>query len=375
VTVRVLVQAVVAAPGGSVTVLRDLVAAWPSSDDVVVVCWRPEAARLLADAGAPVVTVPARSTPEALLRLRVGTTSLRGWQPDVIWSQAARLPGQAAPQAVHWRDIGSFTPIHPPTMRRQLKERIEHHDLRRSDLRIFNSDTMRSAALARYPDLRGLESVVMPNGLELRDFLAVEPPASPGPRPLHLLLPQSDAPHKRNPVAVEVVARLDADPPPPFIGARLTVLGAGEYSDLRTQAEEWSVGHLITFLGYLDRAEVAAVHAGADLVLLTSSGESFCNPAVEAAATGRALVGPPLPVLRETGGPLAVLAADGSSAALVAATRLALRHAQSADLAAARAHAERFTATAASTRLRAVLRELLDVRTAEPDRNIASGRQ
>jgi hypothetical protein len=73
--VRVLVQGLVAAPGGSLTVLHDLVAAWPDEDELLVLCWRPAAAEMLATTGRDVQRLAVRSTGEGLLRRVLGLAS------------------------------------------------------------------------------------------------------------------------------------------------------------------------------------------------------------------------------------------------------------------------------------------------------------
>ena len=357
---RVLVQALVAAPGGSVTVLRDLLAAWPDGDELLVVCWRPEAAQLLSDTGHEVVRVPARSTPEALLRLRLTPPHpVRTFRPEVVWSQAVHVGGIHAPQAVHWRDIGSFADVHALTLRQRVKRRREARDVLRADLRIFNSVAMRHAAQQSYPGIARLPTAVIPNGLDLTELLATAGPTPPTGRPLRILLPQMDAPHKRNELAIDAVALLDADPPSPFSSVELVIAGTGAYRGLRAHVARSDVAASVSYAGYVPRAHMAELYAACDVVLISSAGESFCNPAIEAAAAGRPLASSPLEVLEETGGPLAVLASGHAAADLAAAVRSAalLGH-DPAARARAQEHARRFTAQRRAMELRQRLADL-----------------
>lgn len=354
---RVLVQGLVAAPGGSLTVLRDLVAAWPAEDDVHVVCWRPAAAAALATTGRPVVRIPARSTGEALLRLRARWRGLRAeLRPDVVWSQATAVTRRGGPpEAVHYRDVGSFVPLHGMSPRRALKERIERRDLVRADLRLFNSAVVRDAAVARHPAIATLPSAVVHNGLDLTPFAGLAAaPRRPGPP--RLLLPQTDHPHKRNALAADVLARVRAAGPD-LAGTTLAVAGTGAYADLRSRAAALGVADAVTLLGYLPRPAMARAYADADAVLITSAGESFCNPIVEAHAAGRPVVLPPLPVAVELGGPATVLAASGTAADLGDATVRVLRSPGAAGDAGPR-YAAGFSADRAAGHVRALLSSL-----------------
>jgi len=356
---RILVQGLVAAPGGSLTVLRDLVAAWPDGDELLVLCWRPAAAEALATTGREVRRLPARSTGEALLRLRPRLGGiLRAFAPDVVWSQAVAVVRRVGPpEAVHYRDVGSFVPIHGRSPRRALKERIERRDLGRADLRIFNSGVVRDAVLARHPEVARLPSAVVHNGLDLAPFAGLaRAPRRPGPP--RLLLPQSDLHHKRNPLAADVLLAVRAADPA-LADTTLEVAGAGAYADLRTRLAALGLTEAVTFLGHVPRDRMVHAYADADAVLITSSGESFCNPIVEAHAAGRPVVLPPLPIARELDGPIGLVAAGDDAAALAASAVAALRQPPTPDrIAAAAAFAGRFTAAQAAGRLRALLSSL-----------------
>jgi len=353
---RIVVAALPTAPGGGLTLIHDLLEAWTQEDELLLLAWRPASINALGKTGHTISPVEARSTPEAMARLWRIPAAVRRFQPDVVWSQAARLPWAAIPQAVHWRDIGSFEPVHRPSVRRRARRVRESSDLRRADLRVFNSDAILAAACNAHPAVKSLPSVVVPNGLRLEAFLAVADQPAPDDRTLRVLLPQSDSPHKQNPLAAEVIARLAEELPGDFDSIRLLVPGAGEYQDLRQRLADHELEQALELRGPLTRGEMADLYAESDVVLITSAGESFCNPAIEAAAAARPLVAPPIPALRETAGPLGRLTESWEAGALTEAIRAATATRVSAPLAqAARRHAQGFTAASSSAALRAHL--------------------
>jgi len=353
---KVLVQGLVAAPGGSLSVLRDLVAAWPQDDELLILAWRPPAVEALRASGHEVIAVRARSTAEALLRSRprLGPI-LRRFRPDVVWSQAVLIGAQrhGPREAIHLRDIGSFVSIHPNSPRRVLKERVERRDLRRADLRILNSRALSDAVVTRYPEVAALPAAIVHNGLDLTPF----PSRAPMPRTgaPQLLLAQSDLPHKRNEWAADVLhAVRSADPT--LARTTLIVVGAGEYVGLRARAAALGLSSAVTFLGHVARDRMSRAYVEADAVLITSSGESFCNPIIEAHATGRPIVLPPLPVARELEGPMSRIADGDDAAALAAVAVAALLHPPSAqERSGAAAFAAGFTSRRAAEQVRAAL--------------------
>jgi glycosyltransferase involved in cell wall biosynthesis len=367
--VRIVVQALPTAPGGGLTLMHDFLEAWPTEDELLVLAWRGATVDALRETGHTVVPVKATSTPEAVARLWRRPALVQRFRPDVVWSQAVRLPWRATPQAVHWRDIGSFAPVHRRSVRRRVRRLRESSDLRRADLRVFNSHAILEAAVASQPEINHLPSVVVPNGLRLEPFSAVADRPAIDDGILRIILPQSDSPHKQNGLAADVVARVTEDLPPKFCSVRLLVPGAGVYLDLADRLAQHGLGHTLELRGPLDRRAMADLYAESNVVLITSRGESFCNPAIEAAAVGRPLVAPPIPALRESGGPMARLAGSWDAAALAEALKLAVDARASASLLErAFAHAGTFTAAASSTALRTSLSATLD-RCAGPSSN------
>lgn len=350
--VRIVAQALTAAPGGTLTTIRDLIAAWPESDELLVVCWRPEAAEAFGSTGHSVLRVAAESTEEALLRLRFREIDdLRRFSPDAVWSQSVRVGGLSAPQAVHYQDIGSFLNIHPNSTRQRLKSIRERRDLARASLRIYNSAALRDAVHARYPFAAAHRNVVVHNGLDLTPFAAMAMRTQSGPTERigrWVLLPQSDAPHKRNWLAADVLALLQ-DQTVPTQRVHLTVVGAGDYHDLRSRLADHGLEHTASFAGFVSRERMADLYASHDAVLMTGRAESFGNPIVESHAVGRPIVTPPFAAARELGGPLTSIAEREGARALADALECALRMPLGAAiLQEARRFSERFTAHTAA---------------------------
>jgi glycosyltransferase involved in cell wall biosynthesis len=103
--------------------------------------------------------------------------------------------------------------------------------------------------------------------------------------------------------------------------------------------------------GYLDEADLRPVVAGASALVLPSRDEGFGLPLLEALAAGTPVVASDLPVLREVGAEHASYAPVGDAEAFAAALRAVLEG--SADPAAGRAHAARFTWAASAAAHRA----------------------
>lgn len=356
---RILAQAITAARGGGVTVLRDLVASWDDRDEMIVMCWRSDVADSVRDAGVEVDLVPARSTAQALLRLSLDRGRIRRHRPDVVWSQGLRVPFDG-PQVLHLQDIGVFDRTHLATPRELARRARIRRDIGRADRTVVNSTTIADAVRASSRRLSSRTLDVVPNGLNLEAFLEVPPTAPAAGRELRILLPQSDHPHKRSHLAAEVLDRVVSKLHGTFTGARLVIPGGWPHLPLRDALAGRGLSDRADFTGNMDRTGMAGLYASCDIVLLTSATESFCNPAIEAAAAGRWLVAPPLPVLRETGGPMALItpSADPDDLANSVLWAAGLRS-DEAERGHARQHATAFTAIRSASALRRIFEQLL----------------
>jgi glycosyltransferase involved in cell wall biosynthesis len=275
-----------------------------------------------------------------------------------VWSLGFRLNVGAVPQAVHYHDIGSFIRIHPATARQRIKSLRERSDLKRTDLRIYNSATMRDAVHSRYPAAATRPHVVIHNGLNLTPFRTTQTEAArrrADRTGRSILLPQSDAPHKRNWLAADVLALL-RDREPTSTAAQLTVTGSGDYLDLRERLKHHGLEDVTTFTGYVTRERMATLYAEHDAVLMTARAESFGNPIVEAHAASRPVITSPFPVAIELGGPLTHVATADDACSLADALHRALETPiDGGTIREARRFAQKFTASTAAQRISVAL--------------------
>jgi glycosyltransferase involved in cell wall biosynthesis len=315
--VRILVQALTAAPGGSISVLTTLLRNWPSDDEIVCLAWRPEMVTILRETGHKVVAVDAASTPAALWRAATSyRRPLKRWRPDVVFAQQYILPGITAPQVVHHRNLLRFERIGSPSLKDRARDTGVLATIHHSALSLFNSFALRDAAIARWPQLATQRTAVVHNPIDVGSFARAVPRHDL--RAIRILVPQSDMPHKRNDLAVEVLGKVLQDlhyrKDPRTV--EMTFIGAGNYTLVRFAAERLGLMDRIHLPGYLGHPELAALYSETDVVLITSAKESFCNPVVEAHAAGIPIVTPPLPVFDEIAGPLSMTAEDCSASAL-----------------------------------------------------------
>ena len=314
---RVLVQALTAAPGGSINVLATLLRNWPPDDDIVCITWRPEMARALRETDHRVVQIQADSTPAAMWRLTsVLRRRIERWQPDVIFAQQYSIPRMSAPQVVHHRNLLRFEPIRGAPLRARAQDAAVQATLFGSALSVFNSHTLREAAIERWPQLANRRTTVVHNPVDMRHFEKVR--TQRDSKTMRILVPQSDMRHKRNDVAVEVL-RIVANHLKAQGDARqleMTFVGTGDYITVRTAAARLGMENRIRLPGYLASQDLATVYAESDLALITSEKESFCNPIVEAHAAGVPIVTTPLPVFSEISGPLSVASEAHTAEAL-----------------------------------------------------------
>lgn len=357
---KVLVQGLTAAPGGSITVLATLLRNWAADDDIACLTWRPEMARVLRETGHQIIQVEADSTPTALWRtISSHRRQIERWKPDVVFSQEYLLPGVGAPQVVHHRNLLRFEPARSPTLKVRARDAAVALTLRRSAISVFNSHALRTAAVARWPHLAESRTAIVHNPVDVLDF---EPGQScRDPRVARVLVPQSDMRHKRNDMAVKVLdslcTRLEDQGDPRRV--EMSFVGTGDYARVRATADLLGLADRIQFLGYLARPRLAAVYAESDVALITSEKESFCNPIVEAHAAGVPIVTTPLRVFDEISGPLSMKAADDGVESLTTKLVEALDWAPFDAQTAARGqeYTERFSGASKSAELRELLAE------------------
>jgi glycosyltransferase involved in cell wall biosynthesis len=127
---------------------------------------------------------------------------------------------------------------------------------------------------------------IIPLGLDLDRFLALEPRPEPEDGEAVALYAGRLVPIKRVDVLLRALARARASGTP----LRLVLLGDGTMRpELEALAHELGIAASVTFLGY--REDVAPYLAEADMAVLSSANEGTPVALIEAAAAGRALVG------------------------------------------------------------------------------------
>lgn len=357
---KVLVPALTAAPGGSINVLVAFLRDWPTDDEILCLTWRPAMARALRETGHQVVEVEASSTPTALWQTMIShRRQIARWEPEVVFSQQYILPGVSAPQVVHHRNLVRFEPVRSPSLKARARDASVARTLRRSAISLFNSHTLRDAAFARWPHLAQRRTAVVHNPVDVRDFEHAT--CSRDLRTVRILVPQSDMPHKRNDVAVQVLHRLcrRLEEQGDYRRIEMTFVGTGNFAQVCAVADRLDLADQVRLPGYLTRPSLAAIYAESDVVLITSGKESFCNPVLEAHAAGIPIVTTPLLVFREIWGPLSMTAADDGAEALTEKLIEALEHSPpSIDLKlSAKRYAQAFNGSVKAAELRELLIE------------------
>jgi glycosyltransferase involved in cell wall biosynthesis len=135
---------------------------------------------------------------------------------------------------------------------------------------------------------------------------------------LEILHVGSTIPRKRIDVLLRTFAAIRAAHPV----ARLVRVGGPFTAEQVELARELNVENAVTVLPFIEPTVVAAIYRRAALVLITSEGEGFGLPLVEAMASGAPVIASDLAVLREVGGDNVQFAAVGD---VPAWTEVALR--------------------------------------------------
>ena len=114
---------------------------------------------------------------------------------------------------------------------------------------------------------------------------------------------------------------LDALSEPALPGQSLVVVGPRGWGgvDVGQDAQARGVGGRVTVTGHVHDADLAALYAGASLVVMPSRAEGFGLPVLEAMALGVPVVTSDDPAMREVGGGATRLFPVGDPAALSAA--------------------------------------------------------
>jgi glycosyltransferase involved in cell wall biosynthesis len=136
-------------------------------------------------------------------------------------------------------------------------------------------------------------------GFAPRDVSRVTPHRAGGP---YLYYPAATFPHKAHDTLFRAIAELRRRGAFPY---RLLLTGAttSHWRSLRRLMGVLGIGDVVEHLGFVSRAQVDALYAGAEAVVFPSRYEGFGLPVVEAAQFGRPIVTSRLPVFDEIGVP------------------------------------------------------------------------
>lgn len=152
----------------------------------------------------------------------------------------------------------------------------------------------------------GLETTVVPNIVDTGRF-QWRAPASEVPSRPHVVVTRNLESIYDVATALAAFARLRRE----FPDARMTVAGSGpQLEPLRQRAAELDVLQAVEFPGRLQPDAIAALYAGADLMLNTSRVDNMPNALLEALASG-------VPVVSTAAGGIPWMVTDGHDALLV----------------------------------------------------------
>jgi glycosyltransferase involved in cell wall biosynthesis len=145
--------------------------------------------------------------------------------------------------------------------------------------------------------------VVIPNGVDERFRPVPAPPPAPSG---HLLFVGNPKPHKNLPRVLGAYARLVRERATSGRALPALVVAGGDRQDetaaLRALAGRLGLAERVSFPGFVDEDDLAALYRGASMLLFPTLAEGFGLPIAEAMACGRPVVVSNRPVHREIAG-------------------------------------------------------------------------
>jgi glycosyltransferase involved in cell wall biosynthesis len=226
--------------------------------------------------------------------------------PNYLFPPIFRFARGARVATVH--DLGLFKV--PWTVRPDsaaaLRERLERTCFE-ADLLLTPSEAVRRELIARGVSPGRVRAIHHGTGT-MTGAAAGPPPAGTPPR--YVLHVGTVEPRKNVPALLAAWRLLRArgpDPPPLVLCGGWGWQAEAVRGEIAAAEREGWVVHL----GYVGAGELAALYAGAELVVFPSFYEGFGLPAVEALRAGAPLVASDLPVLREVAGDAALYAPPG----------------------------------------------------------------
>ncbi len=236
---------------------------------------------------------------------------------DVVMTTNTLVGRCSVPQLVHHRNLKRFLDVQTRvavgvnSVKDRVKNRSAKRALMNARCNVFISQFMRDAAESVYPASRSRNHVVC-NGVA-PDLLRIDSDRSGGTmRRPHIVALQDTSCHKDNPTLINMMRELMQKRSD--IDWRLTVAGAGDWSQYIRLAESLGVRDRIDFAGFLDRDRVDEFLRNALCLVFTSRLEGFGNPPLEAMARFCPVVASQASAIPEVVGDAGILVAPGRPA-------------------------------------------------------------
>jgi glycosyltransferase involved in cell wall biosynthesis len=205
--------------------------------------------------------------------------------------------GIQTPTVVTFVDLLHYrTPEHVSFLQRWLRRRKEFHVIRNCVHTISISQATRSDLLEFYPIAPEKCSVVYLGGKAPHNEPADNPVPAGAP---YVYYPATTFPHKNHVRFLEAFCAFRTANP--RLDGRLVLSGQCS-PQIRKLLDDPNLARNVLHLGYLSRAQVAAVYAGCRAVVIPSLFEGFGMPLVEGLGYGRPVFCSDLPVFRELAG-------------------------------------------------------------------------
>ncbi len=291
---RLAVNAVSAAPGGSLVVLLGYLKAWQELGtpmDIQIYASRAQVQQAVAQAvpGVRVIPFATGSLPAKhflMQQLSLGP-QIQKTHCDVVLTTNAMIGRCGVPQVVHHQNLKRFVKNHWVSqllaggLGEAVKDVAARKALRRSAMNVFISHYLRQQAERLVPESR-LKNHVVYNGLDSQALATSRRPDSAQVDRAKLIAIQAPSPHKDNPTLFRCLARLvELRPDTPW---RLSIAGDGDWSGPRRLAQQLGVDDRIEYLGYVDHQHLEPLFRRSLCLVFTSRLEGFGLPPLEAMA-------------------------------------------------------------------------------------------
>ncbi|HET6567050.1 MAG TPA: glycosyltransferase family 1 protein [Rhodothermales bacterium] len=310
---KVLINALSTAPGGSLTHLLGLLDGFRQvgfAPNVSIVASYPDTVHALEARGwNPITTRVKDPLKRAFWEAHSLPHLIQFTNADLLYSSNFMSLGATCPQIVYHQNAHVFAPFRqttdPNRKTRFLIQKIAgRYTLKAADASVFVSRFLRGMA-EKVSSATNDRFSVIPYGLggvyvqTLNHTWAFNLPS------FRLAAVQAPLHHKDNETLLRAFkALLDARPDLPWV---LYIAGWLDWSEWKERARELGVGERIVWCGFLNEQAVADLLSGSDALLFTSTFESFGLPIIEAMACGCPVIATNTSAIPEVAGGAAVL--------------------------------------------------------------------